>query len=76
MMRTQTHLNLKEKEVIEYNRRQIALMENRINLYRSNQIPLRTFIDDIDALLDLSFKRSLISYAVGETITGSSRSLC
>lgn len=51
MMRTQTQLHLKEKEVVEYNRRQITLMENRIKFYRNNQLSIGNFIDDIDALI-------------------------
>ena len=40
-----------KQEIIEYNNRQIKLMENRIKLYTNHQLSIKNFIDDIDALL-------------------------
>lgn len=40
-----------KQEISEYNLRQITLMENRVKLYRSNEISIKNFIDDIDALI-------------------------
>lgn len=40
-----------EQEINQYNHRQIALMENRITLYRNNHLSIKQFIDDIDALI-------------------------
>lgn len=38
-------------EIIEYNTRQIKLMEKRVLLYKNNNIGIKKFIYDIDALI-------------------------
>lgn len=40
-----------KQETLEYNLRQIILMENRVKLYKNNEISIKNFIDDIDALI-------------------------